>query len=261
MTTFWNAWNWNPLIGGMLAFSAWRYMDGVWRLWGRAGTGRGVRRWQVACFWGGIIVLFIALLSPIDTFSETALSIHMIQHLLLTLIAPPLLVLGLPPLALIGSIPMRWRRGVGRWWHHQLILKQLWQRLSDPLIGWGVFALALWLWHLPPLYQSAVNNSVIHMIEHASFFGAGVLFWWSIHNRYAIGLLSLFTTAVHSSILGALMTFSSQVWYPIYGSLEDQQLAGLIMWVPGGIIFLTAVMLHLWRWLDEMEKTNAKNSI
>jgi putative membrane protein len=124
-----------------------------------------------------------------------------------------------------------------------------------------VFALALWLWHLPGPYQAAVNDPIVHILEHTSFFGTAVLFWWSVHRSNSIGVISLFTTAVHSSILGALMTFSNQVWYPVYGSLEDQQLAGLIMWVPGGIILLIAVLLLMWHWLDEMEKRDAKSRV
>ncbi len=259
MTEFWNAWNWNPLVGGLLALTGWRYMDGVWQYWQRAGTGQGVQRWQVAAFWGGLAVLFIALISPIDTLSSTSLSMHMTQHMLLMLIAPPLLVLGLPPIALIGTVPMRWRQGVVRWWNRRQLLKRFWHGLSKPLVAWVLLALVLWLWHIPALYEAAVNNVFVHHVEHASFFGTALLFWWSLRTRYALGVLLVFTTAVHSSLLGALMTFSSQVWYPIYESLEDQQLAGLIMWVPGGVIFLVAGLLLLWRWLYEMEVTNAKN--
>ncbi len=259
MTEFWSAWNWNPLIGGALAFGCWRYMDGVWRLWRKAGPGRGVQQWQVFCFLSGLVVLFAALISPIDTYGETFLSVHMIQHLLLTLIAPPLLVLGLPPLALIGMVPMRWRRSLAQGWHRRRTLNQIWQGLNHPLTAWTAFALALWLWHLPGPYEAAVNDPFIHMLEHASFFGTAMLFWWSIRGHSAIGVFSLFTTAVHSSILGALMTFSNQNWYAVYASLEDQQLAGLIMWVPGGIILLIAMLGLLGRWLYDMEKRDAKN--
>ena len=122
------------------------------------------------------------------------------------------------------------------------MLNQIWHGLNHPLVAWTAFALALWIWHLPGPYEAAVNDPFIHMLEHASFFGTAMLFWWSIRSRGAIGVMSLFTTAVHSSILGALMTFSNRTWYTVYTSLEDQQLAGLIMWVPGGIILLIAML-------------------
>lgn len=261
MNEFWNAWNWNPLTGAFLALLGWRYMDGVWRLWHRAGTGRGVRRWQVMSFWAGWLVLFIALTSPIDTLGETSLTMHMIQHLLLTLVAPPLLVIGLPTLALVGMIPMRWRRGMGRWWHRNHRLQRLWQLLNEPVTVWSLFALALWLWHIPALYQAALVSPAAHLIEHGSFFGTGLLFWWHVHRLHALSVLTVFTTAMHSSILGALMTFSGQIWYPAYGSLQDQQIAGLIMWIPGGVVFVIAIVLLLWRWLDEMEKHDAKTVV
>lgn len=261
MAEFWSSWNWNPLIGGLLAFTGWRYMDGVWGYWQRAGAGRGVQRWQVAAFWGGMAVLFIALISPIDTLSTTSLTMHMIQHMLLMLIAPPLLVLGLPSIACVGMIPMRWRQGVVRWWNSRQFLRRFWHLLSSPLAAWGLLAVVLWGWHIPVLYEAAVNDPLVHLLEHASFFGAALLFWWSLRERYAVGVLLVFTTAVHSSLLGALMTLSSQVWYPIYDSLEDQQLAGLIMWVPGGVIFLLAGLILLWRWLYVMEVMDAKSMV
>jgi putative membrane protein len=251
-------WNWNPLIGAILAFVGWRYMDGVWRLWRRAGTGRGVRHWQVGAFWSGLAVLFLALITPIDTLSKSSLSMHMIQHLLLMIIAPPLLVIGMPPLAVISMVPMPWRQGLVRWLNRQRRLKHLWHGLNTPLMVWGLFALILWGWHVPALYQAAIGDSFVHLLEHGSFFNAGMMFWWSLRNQPVIGVLMVFTTAVHSSILGALMTFSTQIWYPVYNSLEDQQLAGLIMWIPGGVIFLITMLLLLWRWLQEMEIKDAK---
>ena len=261
MTEFWNAWNWNPLVGGFLALVGWRYMDGVWRLWRRAGAGRGVHQWQVAAFWSSVIVLFIALISPIDIWSTTSLSMHMIQHLLLMVLAPSLMVLGLPPIARISMLPMPWRRDFVHWWHRQHFLKQAWKWLTAPFTTWGLYALVLWIWHLPSLYEAAVVNPIVHMIEHSSFFGTALLFWWAIAQHRVLGIFLVFTTAIHSSILGALMTFSDQVWYPLYGSFQDQQLAGLIMWMSGGSVFLVAGLLLLWQWLYEMEKNDAKISI
>lgn len=258
MTDFWNAWNWNPLIGAGLALVGWRYMDGVWSLWLRAGAGRGVRRWQVAAFWSGMAFLFIALISPVDTWSIVSLSMHMVQHLLLTIIAPPLLVLGLPPAALIRLLPGRWRQGTARWWLRQRRLQQFWHRMTAPLYTWCLFALVLWTWHLPPLYEAAVLHPAVHLLEHLSFFGSALGFWWGLKRYGVIGVLLVFTTALHTSILGALLTFSTQIWYPIYSSLEDQQFAGLIMWMPGGVVFLVAGLLLVWHWLYEMESSNAQ---
>ncbi|MEQ8673826.1 MAG: cytochrome c oxidase assembly protein [Aggregatilineales bacterium] len=259
MTEFWSTWHLDPITGSFLAFVGWRYMDGIWRLWRRAGTGRGVHRWQVVAFWLGLISIATALLSPIETFAETSLPVHMVQHLLLTLIAPPLLVAGLPPVALMGTLPMDWRKGVARWFLRRKLLKTLWHGATTPGVSWGLYALVLWGWHVPILYQTAVENSAVHLLEHISFFSAAFLFWHSVSIQNITALIVIFTTALHSSMLGVLMTFSNQTWYPAYESLENQQIAGLIMWMGGGIIFLIAGLLVLWRWLYEMEVHHANN--
>ncbi len=201
MSDFWGAWNWNPLTGGLLALLAWRYMDGVWRMWRRAGVGRGIAQWQVGAFWAGWAALFIALISPIDTYGETSLAVHMVQHLLLMLVAAPLLVLGLPPIAQISMIPVQWRRGLVRGWHRRKALRSMWMLLSAPLAAWGIFAGVMWGWHLPALYQAALREPSLHLLEHVSFMGAALLFWWSVGARQALGFLSVFTAAVHSSLL------------------------------------------------------------
>jgi putative membrane protein len=253
------AWNWNPVVGAMLALAGWRYMDGVWRYWRRVGSGRGVSHWQVMMFWAGLLVMFVALISPLDALSERLLSAHMLQHLLLMLVAPPLLVAGAPPLALINAVPRRWRRQLARWWNRQHFL----HHLSEPFTVWVIFGLTLWVWHIPAFYQAALHDPAIHILEHLSFSGAALLFWWVYLREVHQGLatLALFTTAVHSSILGALMTFSATAWYPVYDAtvawgltaLEDQQIAGLIMWIPGGVIYVIAALVLLGHWLQQME--------
>lgn len=265
-------WNWNPLIGVSLAFAGWRYMDGVWALWRRSGVGRGVTRRQVGFFWAGMATLFIALISPVDALGEVLFSAHMVQHMLLMLVAAPLLVLGMPPVALAWAMPQRWRRPAAQWWHRQAPLQKIWQFITQPLVVWVLFAAVLWGWHLPVLYQAALRDPTIHMIEHASFIGAALLFWWSLplHGErnsagYGLGIFSIFTTAMHSSVLGVLLTVGTTVWYPDYAlttaawgltPLEDQQLAGLIMWVPSGILFLVAILALLGLWLHRMEHTS-----
>ncbi len=264
------AWNWNPLIGLAMGFTAWRYMDGVWSLWRRAGAVRGVMRWQVAAFWGGWVTLFIALVSPLDALGEQLFVAHMIQHLLLMLVAAPLLALSMPPAALAWAVPRRWRRGLAQWWHPQTGLQAAWRMITSPVVTWSVFALVLWVWHLPALYQAALRDVTVHIIEHLSFLGAALLFWWvlPLHGRehrlsYGAGILYLFTTALHSSLLGVLLTFSNSVWYVDYVSsapawgltpLEDQQLAGLVMWIPSGILYLAAVLVLMAGWFHAMEQ-------
>lgn len=263
------AWNFNPLIALALALVAWRYMDGVWRLWRRSGAGRGVSRRQVVCFWLGMAALVVALISPVDALGETLLSAHMGQHLLLMLVAPPLLVLGMPPAALAWALPPGWGRPLAHWWHRRSWLRRLWHFISRPSVAWTLNAAIVWLWHLPGPYQAAVNEPGIHMLEHLSFIGVSLLFWWpvlSTSGRRRLGngpaILYLFTTAIHSSILGALMTLARSPWYPVYEprtvawgltALQDQQAAGAIMWVPGGMVYALAVVLLTARWLQTLE--------
>jgi putative membrane protein len=194
----------------------------------------------------------------------------MVQHLLLMLVAAPLLVLGAPPVAIAWAVPQAWRRDLGRWWRRQKGLSSLWRLLTHPAVVWTLHAMALWLWHLPFLYQAALGSELVHALEHGSFLGTALLFWWVVaqrghHSRmgYGLGLLFTFTTAMHSGLLGALLTFARQAWYPAYAEsapawgltiLEDQQLAGAIMWLPAGVIYLVATLALLGLWLQAMEK-------
>lgn len=265
---WWRAWNWSVPLLASLVVVAWRYTRGVLTLWRRAGVGRGVRIWQAITFWIGLELLFIALVSPLDPLGETLLSAHMVQHMVLMMGAAPLLVLGAPPVALAWAVPRAWRRAMGRWWHRRTGLRALWALLNRPLITWGVFAGMLWGWHVPPLYEASLHSDAVHILMHASFLAASLLFWWvalqpGAHKPDWRGgaVLFIFTTSVHSGLLGALMTFSSSLWYPEYAPLtapwgltplEDQQLAGLIMWVLGGTIFTVPALAVFWQWLNAL---------
>lgn len=265
----WQAWNLDLILIGTLILAAWRYGAGLTELWRRAGYGQGVTYWQAAAFYGGIFVLTVALISPLDAASGVLFSAHMVQHLLLIVVAVPLLVYGCPPPALWWALPRRSRRPLARFWRHQSGLHSIVHFLGRPASAWLLHAIALWGWHAPVLYQAAVLNPWIHHLEHASFFGTALLFWRALmpvgrhaRVRYGIGVLMLFSTALYSGLLGALLTFSTTLWYPVYffttaawglTPLEDQQLAGVIMWVPANFVYLAAVLLLLRKWLDVLE--------
>jgi cytochrome c oxidase assembly factor CtaG len=229
-----------------------------------------IRRWQVAAFGVGLIVVFVALITPLAALADALFSAHMVQHLLLILLAAPLLVLGAPLVPFLWALPAPARKRVGRWWQNIPLLRTLWRSLSQPLIVWLLYALTFWIWHLPTLYQAALEWVWVHELEHASFLLTALLFWWTVlhplggHKRlgYGAGALYLFTTALHSSALGALLTFAERPLYPIYVSsvaawnltlLEDQQLAGVIMWVPAGVVYPTVALVLLGIWLQRME--------
>lgn len=267
----WRAWNWEPftltalLAGGVL------YGRGLYTVWRQAGVGRGIEKWRAAAFFAGLLALFVALLSPLEGMANVLFSAHMAQHLLLLLVAPPLLLVGRAHLALVWALPVRTRAAPARWMRQPSTIGRLWRLLSKPPLVWLFYAMALWIWHLPPLYQAALRSEGIHILEHATFFGAALLLWWTLvhcHLRgsarsYGMGILLLFTTALHGGLLGWLLTFTSQVWYPAYvetasrwgmTALEDQQLAGAIMWAPAGLVYALAAMVLLGAWLRGMDR-------
>lgn len=267
--TLWSAWNWQPSLLIGLPLLAGLYLRGVLRLWQRAGVGQGIRRWQVGAFGGGLLALFIALVSPLEALSGVLFWAHMTQHLTLILVAAPLLVLGAPVFALLWALPQRGRQAVGRWWKRSRTVRTLWHGLSHPLLVWGFYATTIWIWHAPSPYQAALRNSFVHELEHLNFLLASGLFCWTIVSPMGrrrlsrgLGVLFLFTTSLHGGMLGALITFSPSAWYSDYAHtaaewglspLFDQQLAGLIMWVPMGMLYTTLAALLFARWLKDLE--------
>jgi putative membrane protein len=267
-------WTWDPAVVLLLAASAVLYGIGLARLWRRAGVDSGVRRWEAACFAAGWLALVVALISPLDALGGVLFSAHMVQHEVLILIAAPLLVLGRPLAPFLWALPRTGRETAGRWTQSPAFAAA-WRFLTAPLAVWVIHGLALWVWHLPALYEATLDDDFVHALQHLSFFGSAALFWWSlVHGRfgrlgYGAAVLYVFTTSLHSGILGALLTFAPRLWYPLYEArtsqwglspLEDQQLAGLIMWVPAGIVFALLGLALFAAWLGEAERRVAHTS-
>jgi putative membrane protein len=265
----WRAWSLEPGVVVALSVTAWAYLRGLGALWRSAGSGHGIRRWEAGAFAGGWIVLLLALVSPLHRLGSVLFSAHMAQHELLMVVAAPLLVLGRPLVPFIWALPMRWRRAVGDW-ATAAPVQATWGLLTLPLVAWTLHAIAIWLWHAPALFDATLTSELIHTLQHLSFLGTGLLFWWALLRGHSgrlgrpAAVLYLFTTSVHTTVLGALLTFSSRPWYSLYGSstavwgltpVEDQQLAGLIMWVPAGLAYLIAALVIAASWLNEPEKT------
>jgi putative membrane protein len=195
-------------------------------------------------------------------------SVHMTQHELLMVVAAPLLVLARPLAAFVWALTPGGRARVGRWTRRPFVARG-WLLLTGPLTVWILHGAALWIWHLPTLYQAAVENDWIHAGMHVCFLFTAALFWWAlVHGRYGrigygIGVLYVFTTGIHSTVLGALLTLAPRPWYEIYRAraplahvdpLADQQLAGLLMWVPFGTIFVIIGLALFAAWLGEAER-------
>jgi putative membrane protein len=252
----WVSWNVDPWVLIPLMMALWLYGSGLRRLWARAGCGRGVSGANALAFAAGHAALVVALVSPLDPLGGTLLSAHMAQHGLLVGVAPPLLLLGRPGVAfawvLVGARTTRpfastaWR-----------VLGGLGCSLSRPLRAAAMHGLMLWLWHAPALFEAAVGYPWLHALEHTCFFGTALLFWRAVldartSRRAGPALIAAFVTFMHSGLLGGLITLAPYPLYPAYvgrstvwdlTALDDQQLAGLLMWVPLGLPYLTAGLL------------------
>jgi cytochrome c oxidase assembly factor CtaG len=223
---------------------------------------------QVAAFLLGWFALVVALISPIHEMSESLFSAHMAQHELLMAVAAPLLVVGRPDLMYLWALPMSWRKWLGKL-RHNVVIAWIWRLAAVPFSAWLLHGIALWMWHIPALFNETLFHSWIHAAQHASFLGTALLFWGSLlyghmgKRAYGTGILYVFTTAIHTSILGALLTFASSPWYAIYqrttafwglSPLEDQQLGGLIMWVPASLIYVVVGLWLFAGWIRDSDR-------
>jgi cytochrome c oxidase assembly factor CtaG len=253
----WSLWSFDPVVIVGLALGAWGYARGVRRLWRAAGTGRGIAPWRVACFTGGILAVALALLSPIDAVAIALFTVHMTQHMLLVVVAAPLLLASDPALATLWAFDARTRRRIAAWWRRRRVLSAVWRALRQPIVAWSLHVGMLWLWHVPSLYEAALRDERVHVTEHAMFFLTALLFWHPIveraRGRLRIGtaVLYLFAAGLQCTLLGAAITFARHPWYVGHYAttaawgltpLEDQQLAGLIMWIPAGLAYLVALV-------------------
>lgn len=255
----WTAWSFDPGIVIPLILSAGLFAVGARRMRVSSAT-------QQACFWSGWAFLVLALVSPLHPLGEALFSAHMAQHEILMLAAAPLLVLSRPLVPMLWGLPLNWRRTLGRGSKSRGV-QRVWRGITRPSAAWCIHGAALWLWHAPRLFDATLSSDLIHSAQHISFLGSALLFWWSLFHvhdrwRYGAGVIYIFTTAVHTSILGALLTFSREVWYTPYLTttqawgltpLEDQQIGGLIMWVPAGLVYLAAGLWLFALWLRESD--------
>ncbi|MBY0497282.1 MAG: cytochrome c oxidase assembly protein [Cyanobacteria bacterium] len=253
-----HALTWKPDVfaAAALAVSAAWYAIGLWRMQARP-------PWlEIVAFAAGWSTLAIALLSPIATLSEFLFSVHMTQHELLMLVAAPLVAIGRPIVPMIFALPQRWRSSAGTGAGGASL-----RLASSPFFVVALHLVVVSIWHVPVLYDAAVLDDRIHLVQHVCFAGTAALFWWGlIRGRYGrlgygVAVMYLFATALHNGALGALLVFSSRPWYPLYvqraqdlDPLADQQLGGLIMWVPSGIVMMLFALAMFAAWLGEAER-------
>lgn len=225
-------------------------------------------RWRHASFFAGWLTLALALVSPLHELGEQLFSAHMLQHEILILISAPLISASHPGATLLWAFAPRQRAGIGAW-VQEVEVSSAMRIIAAPLNAWILEALALWIWHIPSLYQATLTSDWIHAAQHISFLATAVLFWSALYGvgrsamSYGAAILYVFAAAVQCSALGALLTFSKVLWYPVYATttaswgltpLEDQQLGGAIMWVPSSVVFIAVAMVLMARWIAESDR-------
>jgi putative membrane protein len=253
-------WTLDPWIVAPLLITAGLFATGFVRLRARSGAGRGTLGRRGLLFAAGWICLAGALVSPLHQAGERSFTAHMIEHELLMLVAAPLLVMSWPIATMLWAFPSggrQWLAGLGR----ASGVQGPWRALSDPYVATAIQAAALWIWHLPSLFDLALDSEVWHAVQHLSFLVSSLFFWTAMlhgrEGRRGIGKAAgcLFVTSVVAGALGAFMALSQSPWYERYAALgvttwglspsEDQQLAGLLMWIPGGMVHAVAALIML----------------
>ncbi len=257
---FWlTRWNWQPsiIIGTIVVMIGYLYAVGPLRE--KYHLAEDVKKSQVWMFLLGVYIIFFALFSPIDRIGDEYLfSVHMVQHLFLTIVAPPLMVLGTPDWLVKPLLRNRLILQIGRF-------------LTNPLVAFFLFNANFWLWHAPPLYDATLVNEQLHILEHLSFIVLGYIYWWPVFSplkegwpRLPMGgqVLYIFLGGMPSVLLGAGLTFVPPLYLPyIYAprlwglsAATDQQLGGLIMWVPGNILYIIFASIIFIRWMQAQDE-------
>jgi putative membrane protein len=253
----WNQWDLHPtvVIGLVLLGGLYVYLGGL----------RTARR-QVAAFVAALLVLFLALNGPLHNLSDSYLfSAHMAQHLVLTLLFPPLLLYGTPAGVVRPILKPAWVTALGR-------------ALTRPVLAAALFTAPIVLWHIPRFYEAALRHHDLHILQHLVFLATAVLMWWPILSPvpelprlpYPGQMLYLFLLGIPMSVTGALITLSDDVLYPFYAAaprvwdlpaLADQQIGGLLMWVPGGLVLWGAMTVVWFRWAARSGEGDADEGV
>jgi putative membrane protein len=261
----WSSWRPDPVILGTLTLTALLYCSGLAHLGAR--RRQLVRPAHVAAFAVALLALAIAVASPLELAASSVFTAHMVQHLLLMLVVAPLLVCGRPVMVLGRAMPLRGRRLFVRV-RARPSVRSARDALFHPVSAWVIGVVVLWAWHLPALYEVALRRDALHALEHASLIATAALVWALALGRarrsLAIPAASglLLATALQSGALGAVLALAQRPLYPIHASvapswgltpLQDQQLAGGLMWVPPGIVYMIVIAALLAHWLGSLE--------
>jgi cytochrome c oxidase assembly factor CtaG len=257
-------WTLDPLLTVPLALALIIYVIGWFRLSNRAST--PVRP---SLFIAGWAVLALSLTSPLHEAGERSFTMHMIEHELIMLVSTLLLASSAAGAVLAWGLPRPLRRSFAGSWKSPL--QRMWKLLTEPVTATVVQGVVMWVWHAPILFDRALDSFGWHITQHAWFFLSSLTFWWAmLHPRgrnYGVSAACLFATSLIGGALGALMSLSSSPWYADYAAMgmtgigldpvDDQRLAGLIMWIPGGAVHAVAALALAYKWLKTAEERHA----
>jgi cytochrome c oxidase assembly factor CtaG len=260
-----DSWTVDPWVAGPLALPAGIYLRGWLRLHARVPQRFGAG--HLAAFLGGLTAIAVALESPLHALGAQLLQAHMVQHLLLMMVAPPLIWLGAPWLPMLQGLP----RGIRRGWVWPFVswppLTYTGQWLVRPSVAWVIFVGSTWAWHIPALYERALTSEFWHHAQHVCFLTTALAFWWPVVQPWpsrpivppwAI-VLYLILADLQNTVLCAWLVFAERLIYPSYAAvprlwgisaLNDQAAAGAIMWVPGSVAFLLPIAWIVWQKLS-----------
>jgi cytochrome c oxidase assembly factor CtaG len=252
------AWTFDPWIVTPLLMSGLLYGIGSLKLRIRRRPAGRQHPGRVLAFWAGWLALAGALVSPLHWLGEHLFTFHMIEHEIVMAMAAPLIVVARPVAALFWALPRSGRRWMGSVFQ---ALRKIWKYLTSGNVATLLHGLVIWGWHIPLLFDTAVTNTALHRLQHLSFFFAAVLFWWSVLwvSDRGVAAWHLFLTMLHTGALGALMALAPRVLYIAQTRtaadwgvtpLEDQQLAGVVMWVPAGTIYAGSALVLLALWIN-----------
>jgi cytochrome c oxidase assembly factor CtaG len=259
------SWTLEPWLITVLMITSVIYGRGWWWLHHRRPQRFGI--WELLAFQAGLLALFLALASPLDALAELLLQVHMIQHLMLMMVVPPLLWLGAPVLPLLHGLPQPVVKCAVGPVLASPPLQRFGHSLTHPLVCWFAFAVSTIVWHVPNFYELALRSAGWHEIQHLCFLGTGLLFWWPViqpwpsqsHWPRWTMIFYLLLADLQNTALSAVLMFSERILYPTYATvprlwnlsvLDDQAAAGVLMWVPGSVIFLVPLGVLVVRFLD-----------
>ena len=274
LVDFLQRWELAPYILIPLAAILGAYLLGRWRLAHRSKY-QVVPFGRTLLFAGGFLALTLALVSPIDVYAGDLFFMHMIQHLLLMMVATPLLLLAGPVAVFLWALPEAIRYPLGKALSRNGVLRRVLMGVTVPVIAWLLYVAVIWVWHVPVVYDEALGREGVHIVEHLAMFGAAVFFWWPVigpapirsHFPYPLRLLYLFLALFQNIVLGAILTFADSPVYAHYedapdhwglGADQDQQLGGVLMWIPGAMMYFTALAVLFYIWVAQEERRIAR---